>query len=125
MLKPLIFQEADPPRFIYKFKYLIDKKEDILEYLADEDGALEINEDVLESYDKVKEDIEVLLSSLPLFSFLVSLFDSFLLDSSFGASDFKGFQRTSQDRRHLSRPLCSRGGGTISFSRVAILMYFI
>lgn len=39
---------------------MIDKKEDILEYLADEEGgALEIDEDVIESYDRVKEDIEV------------------------------------------------------------------
>jgi len=60
----LIFNDqVDPVRFVYKFKYQIENKEDILEYLADEEGgALEINEDVIESYDHVKEDIETLRS---------------------------------------------------------------
>lgn len=45
---------------------MIDSKEDILEYLADEEGgALEIDEEILESYDRVKEDIEA-LSSFPI-----------------------------------------------------------
>ena len=34
-----------------------------MEILADEDGALEINEEVMESYDRIKEDIEVHLPS--------------------------------------------------------------